>query len=556
MRHAFWGLWLGALCLAALVFVPRPVEAVLTVDLSRVRPLPRLLLGQVVEVPSNGILQSESKQRQIAALSSGLRGPVSGLVVDFYNWRAPFTPLMPLPPAKGTRAFENVATPLEFLRLHGALGIEPVFSVNARGYPAVFRWLPPIGDAPNPYVVTDTQTLARDAADLLTYTNETVQRFTLENPPRFTSSEYVEAESARIVGALDWGAYPLLPPEGARLPQVRYWLVGNEPNFPLDGFALNPQEFAARYAVLAGALVEQDQLYNAGKQTIAVGPSLMNLPPENEFGAARYAQAIVAAGAPLDVVGFHPYGNLYGRWYVGADGKYHSYGFADTPAEVTPDQVEKLRENLSGLYAGYAESADALRIATNPKMPLLASEWNPSSWEASFYLRWRGQSMAQALAVFESVFSFGRLRFVGAHYHTDPLMDNPQSALGQAFALLHERMGDQLLAWHAGDCFRVYVTRDSVSGQVGVWGLNWCEDARRVRVDADFLGGGAYLWETRGLAGESLLHGGAESVGAPSPYGGRAPARLSSIQFFVLNPQIVLEIPANGWQAVFLTPLP
>ena len=82
----------------------------------------------------------------------------------------------------------------------------------------------------------------------------------------------------------------------------------------------------------------------------------------------------------------------------------------------------------------------------------------------------------------ETIFSFARLGIEQAHYYIYPSVDgDTQQPTYQTFQFLEAHLGDRLLGWAGaeGDEWRAYITRDSQSGVLMLWALNWARRPRR-----------------------------------------------------------------------------
>jgi hypothetical protein len=87
--------------------------------------------------------------------------------------------------------------------------------------------------------------------------------------------------------------------------------------------------------------------------------------------------------------------------------------------------------------------------------------------------------MAHALGSVETVFSFARLGLKAAHYWIWPAhrFDGTEYPVYKAFEKLRDDMGDTIVSTYTATDTRVYTTRDSKTGQLAVWGLNFNNDS-------------------------------------------------------------------------------
>ena len=83
--------------------------------------------------------------------------------------------------------------------------------------------------------------------------------------------------------------------------------------------------------------------------------------------------------------------------------------------------------------------------------------------------------MGHALGTVEEVFSFARLGVRDSHYWLwpgDPF-DGTQLPVYKAFAALRDHMGNTILSTYANNNTRLYMMRDSETGEIAIWGLNF-----------------------------------------------------------------------------------
>jgi hypothetical protein len=364
---------------------------------------------------------------------------------------------------------------LDFLRLGRDQGRGLIFIVNTRGFPNWYNW--PYVDVynGNDYVTTDLNKLEQLASDWVLYTHYTVQRFNTSHTPDPQSADPLEQRSAEIVNNLIHWQYcdgqparPVLPEPGEWLPEPIYWEIGNEPEFTLGGVSFSASQYFTRYGVwrtptpgptpvglpdpatyvgLTNALLKMDWQIH-GRTTIKVGPTLMK-PNSVDNNNNSYLNQLVGNGGKVDFVSYHPYDNIYGYWYCGSSTCY-TYYQAGTPLPNnantwTSAQKASLRDKISLIYYNQQQLyIDAGNRA--PGAESLVTEWNPSHWRASWSLYWRGKSMAQALGVMETVFSYARLGVRQAYFYTLPGLDATTShPTYKTFAFLKEHLGDRLL---------------------------------------------------------------------------------------------------------------
>ena len=117
-------------------------------------------------------------------------------------------------------------------------------------------------------------------------------------------------------------------------------------------------------------------------------------------------------------------------------------------------------------------------------------------------------SMAQALGIAETVFSFAELGISKANYLIYPSATDPSAYWSptntglpayQTFVALRDHMGDTLVSsWYgngidaahsSNSSVRLYVTKNSLTGEVDLWGLNFSNSSNTtVTVDLSDLG--------------------------------------------------------------------
>ena len=269
-------------------------------------------------------------------------------------------------------------------------------------------------------------------------------------------------------------------------------------------------------------------------------------------------------GARVDFVSYHPYDHIFGYW--------NSTGHTSLPDNAnvwTESNKAYLRDQISGIFDAQNAKAVAIRNIF-PDVELLSTEWNPSSWEASWYLDWREKSMAQALAVMETIFSFSRIGVSQAHYYTLPTGPNTTDTTHptyKTFQFLKDHLGNTLLQSYdngspATTYNRGYVIQDNSSGTVSLWGLNWGDSS--ATIDFSLTVSGLYNYSMTGcydLTAPSLLHGkvngGLTNDFAP-PLTQTLPINYTPTSSFWNNGLInySMNISKASWIACFITRTP
>jgi hypothetical protein len=106
-----------------------------------------------------------------------------------------------------------------------------------------------------------------------------------------------------------------------------------------------------------------------------------------------------------------------------------------------------------------------------------ATEVNVSDWPSSDTIN--EAQIAHALGTVETVFTHARLGLVASQYWIWPTHRyyGTEYPVFKAYQGLRDHMGDTLLSVYDYGDMRVYVTRDSQTGEVAVWALNFNNQA-------------------------------------------------------------------------------
>jgi hypothetical protein len=255
---------------------------------------------------------------------------------------------------------------------------------------------------------------------------------------------------------------------------VKYWEIGNEPRVglassykvtnsytffapPRAADSTHKTDYADRYKSMTGAMKVQDA-------TIKVGPCLQG--PLDSGGTFSVTEREILDSVlkkqpdntflPVDFISYHPYQKM---------------GDLSAPADVT--------NYLQNVYATQKSRVDVIRseIAANGRDPnsieLVASEQNVSNF--TYNETAKEAQMAHALGQVETVFSYARLGLHASHYWLYPAGndDGTEYPVYQAYAGLRDHMGDTLLNTYSAGSNRVYTTRNSKTGEIDVWGMNF-----------------------------------------------------------------------------------
>lgn len=369
------------------------------------------------------------------APGSSIRGVATGIAAELYDWRVRNG--MPRPPT------------LEFLRYSRNTDSELFLGANLRGLVQ-----------PNPaggflYYDTNTSTLSAMAADWVRYVNHIV--------PTYRQGDTItNSRDAAILNSLTWSSsFPgdtfdtLLAPGEAAVPQVKYWEIGNEPTVGTtaysvsNSYTLNATNYHQRYGAVAQAIKAEDP-------SVKVGPTLIDGSRE----AAQLAAVVSDPSLPIDFIAYHPYEHM---------------GELSDPAQITMD--------LGSVYSHQALIYNLTRqtVAANGRDPdtieYAATEVNVSYWDTDDTIK--EAQMAHALGTVETVFTHARLGLVASHYWIWPAhrLYGTEYPVFKAYQKLRDHMGDTLLSVYAYGDTRAYVTRDSRTGELVVWALNFSNQA-------------------------------------------------------------------------------
>ena len=583
-------------CMALVLGVSQPSSAAsLTagdrVSLQSAYPLKlidRRLLGQTVDGWNTTVLTNPSETYQTIEIATAVRGPANGLYADFYHWEDPLgigdsrrrDRSIPGPGSASAspdscthpQELKNQLGTLDYLRVGRDRNVALISIVNSKGVPNWYFW----PDANNPYITTGLNELKQLAADWVLYTHYTVKNFNQSQPPSANSPSALEKRSAAVLAALRWqncagtNSRPTLPQPGEALPEITYWEIGNEPNFGLAGVYWSPAQYAARYGVLntsnprfvgiTNSMIEMDIAIH-GQKTIKIGPALMS-----DNSTEPYLRELKNAGATVDFVSYHPYTQIFGYW---RKGEYTQ--LPDVAEKWQKADYKYLRDQMNGIYNSQKSRAAAIRNVY-PGVELLATEWNPSDWQVNWRIHWREESMAQTLAVMETIFSFARVGVSQAHYYTLPVSnDSPAHITNptyKTFAFLKSHLFDpksdsHLLAAYdnntsPGTYYRGYAVQHGASGLVSLWGLNWDSNPRTVNFSLEMNSMFRYsMFECSRLSAPSLLVGSLGDEGA-LPLADELHIVQTPEALTWNNGQInyMMTIPPSSWVACFINRTP
>ena len=395
------------------------------------------------------------------------RGPGGGKA-DSYNWKD-----------RSGIGMANYGVPgrptLQFLREARDYQSELLATVNIRG-------IGPVAHEPD-FVLTDTSlsTVETLAQDWVYYTNNLVFRYRQGDP-------ITAPRDVALLNSLSWYPFDTLLKAGeANVPKIRYWEIGNEPEFPYAGFDLTTTTYRDRYKAIASAMLQEDSTIKVGPCVFAAGPYY------------PYLRTLLNdAQARVDFVSFHPY-----PWGI----NFHVGTFDDIEATLRSHRwhINNRKNEVVG---------DIIASGRNPsQIELIASEWNPSSahWGTTIMGVRASCTMYQALGAAEFIFAFADLGLKAACYWIEMgSRDGTEYPISKLMSSMNEHMGDTLIDQYSdGDNFRLYTVRDSNTGAITLWGLNFDNDsAKNMTLNLQNLPYSPYLMSMRRLgnvSGDTIL---------------------------------------------------
>jgi hypothetical protein len=373
--------------------------------------------------------------------NSSLRGVAGGLFADYYDWR--------------TRDHEPRPPTLQFLRWARDHHSELYITANARGLMDKKD-----RNGKGVYYTSDSQSLAKVAADWVRYCNHIVQTYR-------QGDVIYDGEDRRILDSLQWSSsFPgdqfdsLLPAGETTTPKVVYWEIGNEPSVStsgsigiLNGYRTDPNTYYERYKTIALAM-------KAADPAIKVGPCIVNAQERRE--GKHLALILGDKTVPVDFIAYHPYQRM---------------GDKKTPAEIEAylDNVHFYHQREFKLEQDTVTSAGRDANA----MEYAATEWCVSYW--SYNETVTEAQMAHMLGSVETVFSFARLGLSAAHYWIwiADQSTGTRFPLTLAWQALRDHMGDEILKTARQPGFRAYITRDSRTSETALWAMNFSNEVDR-----------------------------------------------------------------------------
>lgn len=418
----------------------------------------RDILGQ--NVPTIGGETVYNNETLDLTPNSSIRGVAGGLSADSYNWKS-----------RTGYAAGDVGAPgpptLEYLRNARDNNANLFITVNTRGTGNNY--------SSSDFVYTDTTAAPLNtlAADWVRYTNIIA--------PTYKQGDSLSAGDTALVNSLNWGLYDKLRSAGeAPTNKVKYWEIGNEPEIGIvdaddpsgsTGFSLTPAQYADRYVAITQAMRAVDP-------TIKVGPVLTRGVNDDGTPNSYLLEVLKRSNAQVDFISYHPYTVLFNE----------SNGGGTT---TIPEIEERLRYIRPKQQSEYQLIRNAIQKNNDDSFfglfgpirdldtPVVASEWNPGSWPVGGLTL--GRTMGQALGAAETVFNFAQNQnMIAAQYWVWPTswFQGAHIPVYKAFEGLRDHMGDTLVDVLADDSrnIRLYTTRNSSSGEIVLWGLNFSDD--------------------------------------------------------------------------------
>ena len=381
-----------------------------------------------------------------------ITGAAGGLDAEIYDWQT-----------QNVHPYWNTLGVLKDIRDTGS---EPMFIANMRGtgtaddiYGTNFQ-----------YTNTNVNMLATLGAEWVRYTN-----FILQNGLTYAQQS---ASDKAILDKFN-AAQKLLNPGEAAVPKVKYWEIGNEPDAYLAGIqfgtpAYPASDYVNRYVTLTNAMKAVDP-------TIKVGPgmSAMTAPVGPNNWESAVTQALLQSNATVDFWGYHSYDHLDN--YFVANG---------TPAQTATmeAQLRQVRTYQTNLYN--LQRSFFTEYGRNPNnVEFRATEWSPMGTGNNAQ---SAPTMYQALGFAETIFAYADLGLRSANYWgllaPEPPGPYDYWPMVNLWQKLNENIGDTLVQSIIDDAGnrRVYVTRDSHTGEVTVWGMNF-DNGQDTNIDLSLL---------------------------------------------------------------------
>ncbi len=273
--------------------------------------------------------------------------------------------------------------------------------------------------------------------------------------PNYRHSDPISGRDNDIVNSITWTTERLLKPGDKPARKVKYWEIGNEPNVPLDVMPIiSTADYHTNYLAMTNAMVAEDP-------EIKVGPCITTA--MGTTGNAWLNVILTDPACRLDFVAYHPYGPLYSLTQDEAGGVLDGPTLESGLNSMKTQHVARRQEIINWLTSA----------GRDPNTPLLATEYNPSSWEGTYYYN-LSKCQAHALGIAETVFTYAELGMKSAQYFENPNTGATAWEMPgfKVYEQLQDHVGDVLLDIYVNGSFRLYTTKDSATGRIVIWAIN------------------------------------------------------------------------------------
>jgi hypothetical protein len=391
--------------------------------------------------------------------NTSYRGAAGGFWAESYDWRTRDKVTGPLQlPGGGTAHGQTTLELMRNARDSGNSNL--ILTVNSHG---LGTW-----DGVNNVVIyndTSTATLTQLASDWVRYTNHIVQTYR-------QGDTITDPEDLRILNSLSWGGPDfrddlLLAPGEAPVPKVTYWEIGNEVNHRDDGDT--GDAYRARYHAITTAMTAIDN-------SIKVGPNVTGQYQSGTGSAKDYLKALLKPVSNqwerVDFVSYHPYDNEVNKVddtnHAGVSSALKNlWTRQDSMRQWAKDQINQ------NLNTGWDQLWNPKYYPGRASVELLATEWNPSTYSNAYTLRqWN------ALGIVETAMNMAQNGLSASNFWLWPanIYDGEKIPQYKAMEALSKYGGDTLVSSYqspnGNSNARLYITQDSETGTITVWGMN------------------------------------------------------------------------------------
>jgi len=411
-----------------LVFMSYSQSVAITIDASGGKTFNRDILGKVSEHMYQGSPE--------LVKGTAVRDVLTGSLSTSFDWKN----------LTGSGAGSAYAT-LPFLINARDNDSHMVFQINMHGTGEV------VGDEFTYTDISESKVVSL-AADWVQYCNLIV--------PNYFLGQTLSSQDAALLGQLNWSP-KLLTLGNQPTPKVSYWEIGNEEeltplnwNYPV----WSASSYKARYNAIVAAMLAKDS-------TIKVGPSISMVRPSNTNHIVR--SLFQDQSVKIDQVFYHIYLNIGQYWNP------------DTGSPSYASDLVSLQAGLRNIYAAEQQNYTDVRntLIADGRDPnqikIMITEWNPMG----FVYTATNPSMASALGAAETIFAYADIGLDLTTYwaQTRSWADGTKWPVHMVFEAMINHMGDTLVSRYVGtggqQNVRLYVTKDSQSGQVALWAMNF-----------------------------------------------------------------------------------